>query len=117
MRRSRRAAVLAAGSSGGGRRRRLGVAYELRSGGGETLLHGEESEVVRAPRNRLAPRYINIAITRYNDNVGATEKQQHNLTQKKIKRKIKETNADIEQIDERKRPVTVAPSGVVPPHS
>uniref|UniRef100_A0ACD6AQU8 Uncharacterized protein n=1 Tax=Avena sativa TaxID=4498 RepID=A0ACD6AQU8_AVESA len=47
MRRSRRAAVLAAGSSGGGRRRRLGVAYELRSGGGETLLHGEESEVVK----------------------------------------------------------------------
>ena len=67
------AAVLAAGSSGGGRHRRLGVAYELRSGGGETLLHGEESEMVRAPRNRLAPRYINIAITRYND-VGATEK-------------------------------------------
>jgi hypothetical protein len=41
-------------------------------------------------RNRLLPRYINIATTRYNKLAG----MQHNLAQKKKERKKRETNAD-----------------------
>jgi hypothetical protein len=44
-------------------------------------------------RNRLSPRYINIAITRYNFEVTAGAKQ-HNQAQKKEKKR-KENNANI----------------------
>jgi hypothetical protein len=46
--------------------------------------------MVVGPRNRLAPRYINMATTRYNELLGP----QHNQAQKKKERKRKENNAD-----------------------
>jgi hypothetical protein len=44
----------------------------------------------RPPRNRLLPRYINIATTRYNKLLGP----QHKQAQKKKERKRKENNAE-----------------------
>jgi hypothetical protein len=65
-------------------------------------------------QNRLSPRYINIATTRYNKLAGAAAQPSPN---EKRERKKRETNADTGRSTKQRWPATAVPSGEFPPRS